>query len=153
MHFQRLLLCLALCGALGMSGCGGGEASPQQAGNDIRKAAADGDADAVRSMIAKDPSLASQRDPFGITPIHAAAANGRTQIVELLISAKADVNAKDTGGATPLISAAAANHPDTVAALLAHGADVSARGPGGKTAAQIADERGYKEVADALRRK
>lgn len=52
-----------------------------------------------------------------------AARLGRTDLIDPLVKAGADVDAYDPRGFTPLILAAYDGHPDTVEALIAHGAD------------------------------
>ena len=58
-------------------------------------------------------------DPPGATPLHIAAAKGLTDIVELLLSHGADVNAKANGW-TPLKAAIENNHPDVAKLLRKH---------------------------------
>lgn len=61
------------------------------------------------------------------TPLHIAAENGQTEIVDLLLKKGADINARDRTNGAPLsqgnsalILAAAMNHLDTVKRLLNH---------------------------------
>ena len=61
-----------------------------------------GDVAAVTRMLAADPSLASCRDERGATPLHHAAFAHQGAVVDLLLAAGADVNARDARhGATP----------------------------------------------------
>jgi ankyrin repeat protein len=61
-----------------------------------------GDAEATRAMLAAEPDLARARDETGATALHVAAFHGHRAIVDLLLAAGADVNARDdTHGATP----------------------------------------------------
>ncbi len=61
-----------------------------------------GDTEAVRTMIARDPSLVNARDAEGATPLHLAAVEGHCEIALLLIEHGAHVNATDHRfGATP----------------------------------------------------
>jgi len=57
----------------------------------------------------------------GVTPLHIAAQNGRTDVAELLIANNAQINAKDGNGFTPFRCATKAGHQDTVDMLRNHG--------------------------------
>jgi ankyrin repeat protein len=54
------------------------------------------------------------------------AANGYKAMAELLLTNKAEVNAKDNDGSPPLHQVAAGRHSDLSEMMLAHGADVNA---------------------------
>merc|ERR1712085_41838 len=62
-------------------------------------------------------------DDDGCLPLHAAAFNGRVEIVECLLQNKAQVDMGDFGGVTALIVACASGHAAVVASLLKAGAD------------------------------
>ena len=87
----------------------------------------------------------------GETALMAAAAKGRFEIVELLINAGADVNAKGAGGITALMRAATEGQVEIVATLLDAGADVLEVGVDGATAQTLAERNGHTEVAELLR--
>lgn len=87
------------------------------------------------------------------TPLHAALAGRRTEVVKILVAAGADVNAKQHGGWVPLHSAAANGERDMVDLLIARGADRAAVNDAGVSAAAIARERGHEALADYLERR
>ena len=61
-----------------------------------------GDVETVRAMVAAAPRLVHVRDSTGATPLHVAAFHGHRAIVELLLAAGAEINARDDRfGATP----------------------------------------------------
>ena len=92
-----------LCGLMS-SACD--DAPPQPAGGGIVRESAAGNVSAVRGLLRRDPALARQADSFGTTPLHAAAAQGRSAVVKLLLDNKADVNAKAQGGLTQVLASA-----------------------------------------------
>lgn len=67
------------------------------------------------------------RDSEGWTPLRAAAAFDRLQIVNLLLARGADVNRKNKDGTTPLFGAARSGNFDIALLLIDNGADVNAR--------------------------
>lgn len=58
------------------------------------------------------------RDPHGFQALMLAAYQGHVEIVKILLSKSADVNAKNDKGETPLMMAAAEGHKEVVASLL-----------------------------------
>ena len=61
-----------------------------------------GDTETVRAMVAAAPRLVRARDGTGATALHVAAFHGHRAIVELLLAAGAEINARDDKfGATP----------------------------------------------------
>ncbi|QDT13504.1 ankyrin repeat domain-containing protein [Planctomycetes bacterium K23_9] len=83
-----------------------------------------GDARRVAAMLEQIPELANTVDGRGDLPIHHAARNGDTDVVETLIRCHADVNAANDRGHTVLYCAGGHAHAETVALLLRHGVDV-----------------------------
>lgn len=95
---------------------------------EIHEAVKNDDIAKVKELIQNNPDLVFSKDEDGFTPLHLAAANGHKEIVEFLLTTKADVNSRDNAGSTPLhqVSAAGGQHNDIVELLLKHGAEVDA---------------------------
>jgi hypothetical protein len=98
----------------------------------LRLAIYDGDASAVRRLIAEGVSV-DAGCPAGSPPLVTAAGGGSLEIVRALIDASANVNCRDGSGLTPLMAAARGNlatpgggYLDIVQALVEAGADVHA---------------------------
>lgn len=83
--------------------------------------------EAVRTMIAREPSLLAARmtrNQHRRTPLHHAARKGRLSMVQLLLELGADPDAVDATGATALTTASQENADQAVvAALLAAGTE------------------------------
>ena len=90
----------------------------------------------------------------GFTPLHSAVATDAgtvdTEIVRLLLAKGADPNARSQSGSTPLHTVGFTGDRASLDLLLKHGADPAIRDNDGKSAADIARERGHKEIADLL---
>jgi ankyrin repeat protein len=115
-----------------------------------------------------DSSLALTADsnnhgPLGIYrgdyPLHAAVKLGKIKIVQALIEAGADINARNAIGATPLLLAVAKDHVEVAKCLLQNGADLylaithlteNSELKKGDNAFIAAIKRGYKKMLAAL---
>ena len=62
------------------------------------------------------------KNKASFTPLHEGAYNGNKEIVELLITSGADVNAMKIDGMTPVDMATFSNHNEIVELLRKHGA-------------------------------
>ena len=94
------------------------------------------DADAVRTALASDRTLAQSADGSGSTALMQSAYAGSVDIMEMLLGAGADVNGKNQRRATALHWAI--SDPAKVKRLLMQGADVNAKSVDGRTALHAA---------------
>jgi len=82
---------------------------------------------AARILLARGAEVNSvSRNPQVVMPLHSAVAAANHDLVQLLISHGADVNARQEGGFTPLHAAAKSGQVKIVEALVAAGADLDA---------------------------
>lgn len=88
---------------------------------------------------------------YGTTALILAAAEGHVDMIRFLVSNGADINAKNDNGDTALIQAAYNGSAENVKILLDAGADPGIAAGDGKTAADLAEERGYTEIAVMIR--
>lgn len=121
---------------------------------DVLEAAALGDGDRVRELLAEDPSLAATWSDDGFTALHYAVFFGTPDAAAALVAAGADVEvaARNPMGVRPINSAAAGPHPvECVRLLLAAGAPVDGRQSSGHTALDEALIRADADLAALLR--
>lgn len=106
---------------------------------------------AVRLLLDRgaDPNQAA-RNAAKVTALHAAVSSDQPQIVEWLLDAGADVNARQQIDYTPLMGAAANARTAIMELLLARGADAAMRTTEGRTAADLAREHGHEAIAARL---
>lgn len=106
----------------------------------------------VRFLILKSADVnAPSQNGFQVYPLHSAVANNHLDIVQYLIDAGAKINIVQKMGLTPLHSAAQNGNIEMIILLLEHGADITIKMEGGKLAADLAEEKGFKEIAEILR--
>ena len=100
-------------------------------GSVLNDAIQTGDGDLLRELISAgaDPNTADE----GVTALYEAVASQRDGMVDVLLRAGADVNARCNRGQTALLSAASLGRTDHVGKLLAAGADVRAADATGST--------------------
>ncbi len=84
------------------------------------------------------------------TPLHAATAGRKAELVDLLLDKGADVNATQTGGWTALHAAAQSGDLGMVQSLIAHNAHIQARADNQQTPLDMAMLGGHGEVAELL---
>ncbi len=88
--------------------------------------------------------------PSRIAVIHSAAASRNATMVKLVLRAGANPNLQQQGGYTALHEAAMHNSVERAQALLDAGADRTVRSDDGLTAAEMAEQRGNREVLELL---
>jgi ankyrin repeat protein/thiol-disulfide isomerase/thioredoxin len=108
-------------------------------GAPLQYAAAKGDVDAVRVLLARMAAVDAV-DSAERTPLMWAAQNRRENVVKVLVEAGADVNAAMKGGWTPLHYAVQDGDAKTAQRLLDAGADFTLPNVQGKTAFEVGPE-------------
>lgn len=91
-------------------------------------------------LSTKPPLNVNVKNNYGSTPLHQHACEGRVECCEVLIEAKADVNAVDESEFTPLMWAVRYGESKVVTVLLEAGADVNVKNKEGNTAMTCGDE-------------
>ena len=130
--------------------------------------AGDGKYETIKTLLEHGAKVDHKKDGDGSTALRYAAMYSGKEVINLLISYGADVNAKDEDQTTPLHQAAMLNNIEAAKALVEHGVDIFAkrypseesmrRYPGSrrtmnKTAKEIALKAGHKELAQYLQKK
>jgi uncharacterized protein len=100
----------------------------------------------VRDYLAADASLASANGVHGISILFHAALSGQVEIADLLVA-----NGGGQDASNALHGAVAFGHTEMARWLLGQGADPNPRNWQEKTPLQVAEERGYTELAALLR--
>jgi hypothetical protein len=115
----------------------------------IHGAAADGDLQAVRTMLDQGMSV-EERDGIGRTPLILAAWEGHLEVVRFLLDRGADINAQYGPGITALIRAAWLGRTEVVRLLLERGARCCDVTGDGRTPLQVAQESGHGAIVRLL---
>ena len=124
-------------------------AGPALADSPLADALENGRRDAALELLAQGADVnAAQGD--GTTPLHWAAYQLDTDLVQRLIATGASANTANRYGATPLGEAAKAANVEIVSLLLKSGAEVDAANADGETALMLAARTGNTAVASAL---
>ncbi len=97
-------------------------------------AALTGNAGLARRLVALDADV----NKTGWTPLHYAATNGHTDIMNLLLDRHAYIDAESPNGSTPLMMAAMYGSPEAVKLLVEAGADTQLKNEQGMTALDFA---------------
>lgn len=98
-------------------------------------------------LLAMSAAQVEDKGQKDCTPLMEAASAGHLEIVKLLLSHNADVNAHCATGNTPLMFACAGGHVEVVKELLKHGANVEEQNENGHTPLMEAASAGHVEVA------
>jgi ankyrin repeat protein len=110
-----------------------------------------GTAEAARRLIAAGADVSTRSDnSFWVLPLHSASSGGHAEIVELLLEAGAEPDARQRHGWTPLQAAAQNGDARSLEALLAAGADPTLRNDDGLSAADLAGAGGHDELVARL---
>ena len=105
----------------------------------------------VKYILEKNanPNLASRND-FKVAPLHSAVAANEIEIVKLLLSNVANVNAQQMNGVTALHSAAHIGSLEIVKLLLKNGTEKNTKTAENKIAMDFAKEKGFLKIVKTL---
>ena len=117
----------------------------------LRAAVDSGDTSMCRTLLGCEETDVEERQPdTQFTPVHKAAIHGHEQIIQLLISHKADINSRDMTEHTPLHAASQKGHLACVLTLLKAGADPLLAADDGILPIHMAAGRKHPEVVKIL---
>lgn len=139
-----------LLGLMTLSGC-----SKQTPFDQAQVATIDHDVVELERLIDLNPSVISEGSGFdGSTLLHAALVNSPSfECAKLLIEKGADVNKSDVTGEYPIHIICRFNgNTNCLALLLSHGADPTVKWRKKKTPIELAQERGYTEAIEMLKK-
>jgi ankyrin repeat protein len=110
-----------------------------------------GNVNDVKVYVERDPQAVRRPNPVGLFPIHLAAQQGHSEVIQVLLRAGADVNTPHVKvRATPLQYAATHGHVDAMRTLLAAGARVDPVDSQGRTPLMWAAREGHRQIVQEL---
>jgi len=110
-----------------------------------------GQPDAARLLMSHGANVnTASRNTMKVAPIHAAVAGKNAEVIDLILSSGADVNAKQQQGWTAIHSAAMHGDLALLEKLLARGADATVKSDDGKTPLDLARENSQPNVMTVL---
>ncbi|KAL6869628.1 hypothetical protein ACO1O0_000954 [Amphichorda felina] len=116
----------------------------------FRDAAEEGDAETIRKLLLNGVTP-DTKDSQSQTPLWAAAAQGNTEVVELLVARKdVNKNSLDEDGQGPIFWPCLSGYEDIVGLLIANGADPTVKNRNGDTPVSRAKEAGHEGVLQIL---
>lgn len=95
------------------------------------------DLERMKFLLSKGAKV-NELNPQGSAPLHTAARNRASNLIELLIASGADIELPDSDGVTPLVHAINRNHVPSVKALIDGGVKIEALNAKGYTPLEIA---------------
>jgi ankyrin repeat protein len=119
---------------------GGAMSSVTVSENPLAKAVSENDLATVRALAFSTRNINAIETPGGMGLLAEAVDHGNREIVEVLLLAGANVNARTEGGRTPLMAVSEKTTVELVRDLLAYGANINARDDFGDDAVMIAAE-------------
>jgi ankyrin repeat protein len=122
------------------------EARARNGDNALMIASYKGNAPAVAALLARKVEV----NRPGWTALHYAAASGSDDVVHMLLSKRAALDARSPNETTPIMMAARGGHILTVKLLLDEGADATLKNDQGMTAIDFARASGRADIADGL---
>ena len=96
--------------------------------DDLFKAIEKGDVETVEKLISKGVSLNVHGGSLNVTPLHYSASTNNAKLAELLITNKADIDARDEDNQTPLHTAAYNNSSEVAEVLLKKKSKLQSKG-------------------------
>jgi ankyrin repeat protein len=126
--------------------------SADEPGEKLKWSVKNGDVAECKSLVDTHKLDVNAYLSGGRAPIHYAGDMGQADVVEYLVSAKADVNKEDEHGMTALICAIYEDHTSTVEALLKAGASYAdKKAPDGSSYKEAAESVGADSIAALLK--
>ncbi|WP_338406603.1 ankyrin repeat domain-containing protein [Wolbachia endosymbiont (group A) of Longitarsus flavicornis] len=119
----------------------------------LYSAAEMGDLDRIKFLLDNGANIGTKNGKYQANPLHGAVANYRLDVVRLLLSRSANINAEDKDHQTPLHYAANTDRLDIVKSLVDAGANLSATDDYGKTPLDIAKDKGHSSIEEYLEKK
>mmetsp|Transcript_89081 Transcript_89081/g.237723 ORF Transcript_89081/g.237723 Transcript_89081/m.237723 type:complete len:304 (+) Transcript_89081:129-1040(+) len=108
------------------------------------------DVEKLRFLIAQCGENLDQQNTDGRAAIHLAAERGNTEVISILVEAKANIHLQDRSLLSPIALAASSGQAEAIRALVAVQADVSCTARFGRLPLHRAAERGQAGAARAL---